>query len=119
MNKKRIMNQVHYPLFIVSLVIPVQLEDARFRKSERFITKAHLFIKGYSLKKKCNAGYDLLSLPKGWFRNALCGVIDFENTLHGCSLLDNAGAYYPEHHSLQSMPFLKALLIPAESCIFK
>ena len=44
MNKKRIMNQVHYPLFIVSLVIPVQLEDARFRKSERFITKAHLFI---------------------------------------------------------------------------
>jgi hypothetical protein len=28
--------------------IPVPLEDARFRKSERFITKAPFFIKGYS-----------------------------------------------------------------------
>ncbi|OUR85157.1 hypothetical protein A9Q75_00035 [Colwellia psychrerythraea] len=45
--------------------IPVLLEDARFRKSERFIIKAHFFIKGYSLKKKCNAEYGLLSLPQG------------------------------------------------------
>ncbi|HBY84793.1 MAG TPA: hypothetical protein DEO86_02875, partial [Colwellia sp.] len=43
--------------------IPAPLEDARFRKSERFIIKAHFFIKGHSLKKKCNAEYDLLSLP--------------------------------------------------------
>ena len=45
--------------------IPVPLEDARFRKSERFIIKAHFFIKGYSLKNKCNAEYDLPSLPRG------------------------------------------------------
>jgi hypothetical protein len=66
--------------------IPVPLEDARCRKSERFITKAHFFIKGYSLKKKGNAGYDLLSLPKGWFRNALCRVIDFKK---GVTILYN------------------------------
>jgi len=59
-------------------IIPVPLEDARFRKSERFIIKAHFFIKGYSLKKKCNAEYDCSAFPKGWFRNALCCVIDFE-----------------------------------------
>ncbi|PKH88206.1 hypothetical protein CXF79_15630 [Colwellia sp. Bg11-28] len=45
--------------------IPAPLEDARFRKSERFIIKAHFFIKGQSLKKKCNAEYYLLSLPQG------------------------------------------------------
>jgi len=33
--------------------------------TERFIIKAHFFIKGYSLKKKGNAAYDLLSLPQG------------------------------------------------------
>ena len=45
--------------------IPAPLEDARFRRSERFIFKAHFFIKGYSLKKKCNVEYDLLSPPQG------------------------------------------------------
>ncbi|PKH85601.1 hypothetical protein CXF79_20345 [Colwellia sp. Bg11-28] len=45
--------------------MPAPPEDARFRKSERFIIKAHFFIKGYSLKKKCNAEYDLPSLPQG------------------------------------------------------
>jgi hypothetical protein len=61
------------------LSIPAPLEDAHFRKSERFIIKAHFFIKGYSLKKKGNAEYDLPSLPpRGWFRNALCYVIDFD-----------------------------------------
>ena len=60
--------------------IPVPLEDARFRKSERLIIKRHFFIKGHSgeyapafsnklhpcsvLKKKCNAEYDLISLPQ-------------------------------------------------------
>jgi len=46
------------------MTIPVPLEDARFRKSERLIIKAHFFIKGHSLKKKYNAEYDLLSLPR-------------------------------------------------------
>ncbi|PKH89275.1 hypothetical protein CXF79_00330 [Colwellia sp. Bg11-28] len=47
------------------MCIPDLLEDARFRESERFIIKAHFFIKGHSLKKKCNTEYDLLSLPQG------------------------------------------------------
>ena len=46
-------------------IIPVPLEEARFSKSERFIIKAPFFIKGCSLKKKGNAGYDLLSLTQG------------------------------------------------------
>ena len=46
-------------------IIPAPFEDARFRKPERFIIKAHFFIKGYSLKKKCNAEYDLLRFPPG------------------------------------------------------
>jgi len=45
--------------------IPARLEGARFRKSERFIIKLHFFIKGYSLKKKCNAKYDLPRLTQG------------------------------------------------------
>ncbi|TWX69914.1 hypothetical protein ESZ36_06435 [Colwellia demingiae] len=61
--------------------MPTPFEDARFRKSERFIIKAHFFIKGHSgeyapafsnklhpcsaLKKKCNAEYESLSLPQG------------------------------------------------------
>jgi len=80
------------------------LEDACFRKSERFIIKAHFFIKGYSLKKKCNTEYDLLSLPQG------AGL----ETLYAALLISTR-----EHHSLQSMPCLKAFLIPAESCIFR
>ncbi|PKH85130.1 hypothetical protein CXF79_17725 [Colwellia sp. Bg11-28] len=46
------------------LYIPAPLDDARFRKSDRFIIKAHFFINGHSLKKKCNEEYDLLSLPQ-------------------------------------------------------
>ncbi|OUR77621.1 hypothetical protein A9Q75_14795 [Colwellia psychrerythraea] len=57
MNKKK-------KLKAICSYIPVPLEDARFRKSERFIIKANFFIKGHSLKKKCNAEYDLLSLPQ-------------------------------------------------------
>jgi hypothetical protein len=47
------------------LYIPAPLENTSFRKSERFIIKTHFFIKGYFLKKKCNAEYDLPSLPQG------------------------------------------------------
>jgi len=68
-------------------VIPVPLEDARFRKPERVIIKAHFFVKGHSLKKKCNDEYGLLRLPpKGWFINALCYVIDFDK---GVTILFN------------------------------
>jgi len=63
----------------LSGAIPAPLEDASFRKTERIIIKAHFFVKGYSLKNKCNDEYGLLRLPpKGWFINALCCDIDFD-----------------------------------------
>ncbi len=37
--------------------IPAQLEDARFRKLVQIIIKTHFYVKGYSLKNKCNDGY--------------------------------------------------------------
>jgi len=52
-------------MVILLTTIPDPLEGARFRKSERLIIKANFFIKGYSLKKKCDVDYDLLSLPQG------------------------------------------------------
>ena len=77
--------------------IPIPLEDARFRKSERLIIKAHFFIKGYSLKKKCNAEYDLLRLPRrAGLETLYAALLILRMALHGCSLLDNAGAHYPE-----------------------
>jgi hypothetical protein len=80
-----------------ALFIPVPLEDARFRKSERFIIKAPFFIKGYSLKKKGNAKYGLPSLPQVAGLEILYAALMISTrTLHGCSLLENAGAYSPE-----------------------
>ncbi|PKI16955.1 hypothetical protein CXF71_06880 [Colwellia sp. 12G3] len=46
------------------LFITAPLEDARFRKLERIIFKAHFFINGYSLKNKCNDEYGLLRFPQ-------------------------------------------------------
>jgi len=40
------------------------LQDARFRMPERFMIKAHLFINGCSLTKRCNEEHDLLSHPR-------------------------------------------------------
>jgi hypothetical protein len=45
-------------------VIPKPFEDARFRTSERFMIKAPLFIKGYSLKKGGNEEHGLLIRPR-------------------------------------------------------
>ena len=87
--------------------IPAPFEDARFRKSERFIIKAHFFIKGHSLKKKCNAEYDLLSLSQGAGLETLyAALLISTRTLHGCSLLENAGAYSPEQpfSSINALP---------------
>jgi hypothetical protein len=67
---------------MLDLHIPAPLEYARFRKPERIIIKAHFFVKGSSLKNKCNDEYVLLRFPpKGWFINALCCVIDFDNRI--------------------------------------
>jgi len=59
--------------------IPVPLEDARFRKSEQFIIKAHFLSRVAPLKRNVTQGMICSGFPKGWFRNALCCVIDFEN----------------------------------------
>ena len=59
----------------IKRLIPVPLEDASFRKSERFIIKAHFFIKGHSLKKKCNEEYDLVSLPQRAGLETLCTAL--------------------------------------------
>jgi len=40
------------------------LQDASFRMPERFMVKAHLFINGYSLKKRCNEEHDWLRHPR-------------------------------------------------------
>jgi len=58
--------------------IPVPLEDARFRKSERFIIKAHFLLRVVPLKRNVTQSMICQAFPKGWFRNALCYVIDFE-----------------------------------------
>ena len=39
------------------------LQDASFRMPVRLMIEAHLFIKGYSLKKRCNEEHDLLRHP--------------------------------------------------------
>jgi len=78
------------------MIITVPLEYARFRKLERLIIKVHFLSRVTPLKRNVTLGMICSVFPKGSFRNALCCVIDFENTLHGCSLLDNAGVYYPE-----------------------
>jgi len=69
--------------------------------------KVHFFIKGYSLKNKCNAEYDLLSLPQGAGLETLyAALLISTRTLHGCSLLENAGAYSPERpfSSINALP---------------
>ena len=101
------------------LYIPVPLEDARFRKLERFIIKAHFLSRVVPLKRNVTQGMICSGFPKGWFRNALCCVIDFENTLHGWCYRIMQELIILNNHYLQSMPCLKAFLIPAESCIFK
>lgn len=40
------------------------LQNASFRITERLMSKTCLFIKGYSLKKRYNEVYELLSRPQ-------------------------------------------------------
>jgi len=49
--------------FMIS-IIPMILQDASFRISERFMIKVHLFINGCSLKNRCNGEHDLLRHPR-------------------------------------------------------
>jgi len=75
-----------YDGFLLRVFIPVPLEDARFRKSERFIPKAHFLSRVVPLKINVTLGMICSAFPKGWFRNALCCVIDFEK---GVTILYN------------------------------
>ena len=96
------------------------LQDASFRATGQFMIKAHLFINGHSLKNRCNEVHDLLRSPR---RASLKGVyatlLISTRTLHGCSLLENAGAYSPEQPLSSIKALLISLLILAESCILK
>ncbi len=59
--------------------------------------KTHLFINGRSLKKRCNEEHDLLRYPRRASLETLYATLLISTrTLHGCSLLENAGAYSPE-----------------------
>ncbi|PKH87357.1 hypothetical protein CXF79_11840 [Colwellia sp. Bg11-28] len=40
------------------------LQDAHFRMPVRFMIEAHLFIKGYSLKNRCNEKHGFLRHPR-------------------------------------------------------
>jgi hypothetical protein len=46
------------------VTIPMILQNASFRITERLMSKTCLFIKGYSLKKRYNEVYELLSRPQ-------------------------------------------------------
>ena len=59
--------------------------------------KAPPFINGYSLKKGGNEEYELLRRPRRagletFYATLLVSTI----TLHGCSLIEKAGAHSPE-----------------------
>ena len=88
------------------IYIPALLEDARFRRPERIIIKAHFLLMVLSLKNKCNDEYYLLSSPHRAGLGTLYAVLLISTrTLQGCSLLENAGAYSPE----QPLPSINAL----------
>ena len=72
------------------------------------------------LKKRCNAEYDFLSHPRrAGLERFYTALSILTMALHGCSLLENAGAYSPEQpfYSINALP--KTFLIPAESCILR
>ena len=82
-------------------------QDASFRMPERFMLKAHLFIKGCSLKKRCNEEHDLLRHPRrAGLETFYATLLISTRTLHGCSFLENAGAYSPEQpfSSINALP---------------
>ncbi|PCI62361.1 MAG: hypothetical protein COB35_03995 [Gammaproteobacteria bacterium] len=80
--------------------------------------KALIFINGCSLKKRSNDEHDLLRLPRRASLNGLyAALLISTRSLHGCSILDNAGAYCPEQpfSSINALPL--SHLILAETSI--
>ncbi len=83
------------------------LQDASFRLPERFMVKAPLFIKGCSLKNRGNEAHDLLKHPqRAGLETLYAALLISTRTLHGCSFLENAGAYSPEQpfSSINALP---------------
>ncbi|WP_033095303.1 hypothetical protein [Colwellia psychrerythraea] len=96
-----VLNQVYFARGLLSFTdnkpIAVPLADARLSNSERFILKEKFFVQGIqenrrlhslvsyilvaSLKRKVTQSMIFSAFAKGWFRNALCGVIDFDNRI--------------------------------------
>ncbi|MCJ8295959.1 MAG: hypothetical protein MJK15_16270 [Colwellia sp.] len=87
--------------------IPKRLEDVCFRMLERFMIKALSFINGYSLKKGSNEEYYLLRHPRrAGLKMLYAALLISTRTLHGCSFLENAGAYSPDQpfSSINALP---------------
>ncbi len=83
------------------------LQDARFRTIERLMIKSLVFIKGCSLKKRSNDERDLLIRPhRAGLETLYATLLISTMALHGCSLLENAGAYSPEQpfSSIKALP---------------
>jgi len=84
-------------VLIQQILIPKPPQDVSFRMTEQSMIKAHLFINGCSLKKRCNDGHTLLRHPRrAGLETFYAALLILTRTLHGCSLLENAGAYSPE-----------------------
>jgi len=82
----------------IARFIPVIPQNARFRMVERFMIKEHLFIKGYSLKNRCNEEHDLLNHPRSAVKiailnwaifNALVGNTDAHIKNLSCMVTSN------------------------------
>ncbi len=86
------------------IYIPALLEDARFRRPERIIIKAHFLLMVLSLKNKCND--ESYSPHRAGLGTLYAVLLISTRTLQGCSLLENAGAYSPEQpfSSINALP---------------
>jgi len=94
------------------------LQNVCFRTPEQLMIKALILTNGYSLKKRRNDEHYLLRRPRrASFKGLYAALLTLTRTLHGCSLLENAGAHSPEQpfSSINALPL--SLLILAETSI--
>jgi len=86
--------------------------------TEQFMINALIFINGCSLKKRSNDEHELLRHPqRASLKGLYTALLILTRTLHGCSLLENAGAYSPElpFSSINALPL--SLLTLSETSI--
>jgi len=90
-------------------------QNVCFRTPEQLMIKALVFINGCSLKKRSNDEHYLLRNPRrASLKGLYTALLISTRTLHGCSLLENAGAYSPEQLLLSINALPLRLLILAE-----